>query len=103
MASYSAVRSVHKTLTGTTVDTITLTGTIKKVAVLNRAAAGAADLSITHGEAGTTPAAPTALVDDSEFVAPGGFVELNPLLSPGDSVVVKIIGNGNAYSVIGLR
>jgi len=104
MADQTAVNAKHATLTGAAVDKITLTGRPAKVDVLNRGAAGSADLYVTVGNGTSEPADPTAAGDNTEIVAPGGFVTLDvPTSVPGSSAVVKVIGNGNAYSVIGVR
>lgn len=103
MAAESTATSVHNTLTGTTVDTITLTSSPDKVDVINRAAAGGADLYVTRGYTGASPTDPVAAADGTRVVPPGGFITYEGTVRSGASVIIKIIGNGNAYSVIGVR
>lgn len=91
MASYEENRAVHKTLTSTTVDTVTLASRADSVEVINRT--GTEPLYVTVD--GSTP---TAAGDDTHIVMPGGFKEI-PVPAAGSSIVVKIIGSGNAYSV----
>lgn len=96
MASYSAALVKSATLSGTTVDTVTLTSLYQSVEVLNR---GSNALSFTVG--GATP---TALGDNC-FVVPAGEALAVPVPSATDSTtgtVVKIIGNGDAYTVTGI-
>lgn len=91
MASYSAARAVHKTLTGTTVDTVTLASSADSVEVINRS--GTDPLYVTvNGDV------PTAAGDNTHIVLAGGFKEI-PVPPTGSSIVVKVIGNGNAYTV----
>jgi len=100
MASISKAIAVHTTLSGTTVDTVTLTGAPNEADVLNEASAGGANLYVTSGWTGNTPAEPTASGDDTRVVPPGGFITIK-IPGVGAAVIVKIIGNGNAYSVEG--
>lgn len=92
MASLSAAKSKHATLSGTTVDTVTLTGGYEFVEILNRHATEI--LSVT-----TNGVTPTAAGDDTEVIPGGGSVVLE---FSGATAAVKIIGNGNAYSVTGV-
>lgn len=94
MASYTADRVKSATLTSTTVDTVTLNGVWPKVEVLNR---GTGTISFTVD--GSTP---TGLGDDCYVVLPS-----TSLVVPTDAVAastdVKIIGNGDGYTVTGVR
>lgn len=108
MAQYDVVAAKHATLTATTVDIVTLSTFGQNVEVLNKT--GAADLNVLIG-VGTTAqaatsspvAAPTANGDNTLVIPAGGSL-LVPLsygsaAGFGGGAIVKIIGNGNAYSV----
>ncbi len=93
MATHSAARAVHATLTASTVDTVTLTATSNQFAVVNR---GADDISYLYGAAAATD--PTELGDDT-LIVPGGGVAVHDWNS-GVALVVKLISSGAAdYSV----
>lgn len=92
MASYSADRSVHKTLSGSTADVVTLTMRSRRVEVLNRSVASG-PLSITFGTAGATP---TLLADNTEVVLPSSASSFD---MPADGVI-KVVGASNDYSVV---
>lgn len=92
MATYNSVaRSRRKTLTTTTVDTINFTQAFQVAVVTNEHASEI--LTVTTD--GTTP---TAGGDDMFYVPPSSSLPL-PMLS---GQAVKIIGNGNTYSVVGM-
>lgn len=107
MATYSTYKSVHKTLTGTTVDTVDTTGYFKEADVLNRSAPGAADLYVTYvtytDDPPPNPVAttPVAAANDTEIVPAGTVTTLRNPTGAATCWQVKIIGNGNDYSVIG--
>lgn len=102
MAAQTAVTAQHATLSGTTADTITLSGRITCVDVLNRAAAGGADMYANIAWSGATPTAPAALADDTRVIPAGGFITFQYQNGGIDaSIVVQVVGNGNAYSVEG--
>lgn len=101
MASISVAQAAHKTLSGTTVDTVTFTGNAGNgwgtVVVTNRDTANA--ISVTFGISGGTAAAPTALGDDTYLVRAGEAKSF----SPGPPITsVKVIGNGGSYSIEGV-
>lgn len=97
MASHSAAKAVHKTLSGTTVDTVTLTGGWSDIEIINR---GTTDLTVVFDN-GATPSDPTALADDTEIIQAGSALMVDA--DPGDgNFVAKLKGSGNAYSVIGV-
>lgn len=101
MATISKATAAHATLSGTTVDTVTITGGYGAVEVANRS--GATTLYVTV-DVGTAPTAPTAAGDDTFFVPPGTTLLIDTQkdgISGG--TVVKIIGNGNDYSVTGVN
>jgi hypothetical protein len=95
MALYTVTRSKHATLAGTAIDTVTVTGSSKMVDVINRS--GTTDLTVVAAN-GSTPANPTALADNTEVVPVGGKVTF---INGAGDFVCKILGNGNAYSVVG--
>lgn len=92
MASYSSKNGTHKTLTGTTVDTITLTKRWHSVVITNFD--GTNKLYVTFD--GVT--APTAAGDDT-YVVPTSYSKVFKFRNA--VTVIKIIGNGGAYSVEG--
>lgn len=92
MASYSADRSVHKTLSTTVADVVTLTMRSKRVEVLNRST-GSGPISINFGAGSSTP---TLLADNTEVVLPSSASNFD---MPNDGVI-KIVGSGNDYSVV---
>ena len=99
MASYTAKWAKSATLTSTTVDTITLSGgSYRQLCVLNR---GAGTITFTYGENTAGAATPTALGDDM-FPVMAGMALTLPTGGGWTAVVVKIIGNADAYSVMGL-
>lgn len=88
MASYSDAASAHKTLSGTTADSVTITGGVRLV-VINRDVS--APLYV-RGD-GTTAVAEAG---GTRYVGPGAWVEID---KPADGGAVSVVGNGNAYSV----
>lgn len=95
MAVYEVITSKHATLAGTTVDTVTVTGPSSSVDVMNRAGSGYLTVVAANG---STPVDPTALADNTEIVPVGGKVTFK---NGAGNFVVKILGNGNEYSVVG--
>ncbi len=93
MADYSASRAVNKTLTATTVDAVTITGSAPLVCVHNR---GTNTLWVRSGAPGTTVADPTSAGDNCIPVPAGTIV---PVRDGGGGALVKVLGNGDAYSV----
>jgi hypothetical protein len=49
---------------------------------------------------GTAPATPVAAAKGTRVVAPGGVVAIDN--SSTSDLVIRLIGNGNAYSVVGV-
>lgn len=96
MAEYSAARAVSKTLSTTVVDTVTLTAPAGKVQVLNRGT-GTNTIWVTLGK--TAPADPTVAGDNVIPVRAGEYVTIAKGVP---SLVVKILGSGDPYSVFGL-
>jgi hypothetical protein len=92
MATYTAAKSVHKTLNGQTADKVTITG-YERVTVIERGGAG--PLWVSWDGNGNPPTA-VAGADDTEYVAAGGFVEMDA------GGTLSICGDGNDYSVVGV-
>lgn len=102
MATDSVIKSASNTLSTTTVDTINLKQWWDQIEISNQ---GTSTLTVTLD--GTTP---TALMDNAEVVE-AGAVKLFRAVRQGNGIagdatyfchIVKIIGNGNAYSVVGV-
>jgi hypothetical protein len=96
MATIVGNRTEHATLTATTVDTVTLNAPQTKVKVVNRHATEV--LWVTISRTGTAPADPTIGGDDTYFVAPANGSET---FYSRSGVIVKVLGNGNGYSIHG--
>jgi hypothetical protein len=98
MASYTAARSVHKTLGAGVQDVITLTATASAVEIVNR---GTTDTIF--GTAGAVPASSVtdAAVggDDTFAVPPGGVRSMNVVQQEGDLVVKLIAASATPYSI----
>lgn len=100
MASYSAAFLVGpKTLSGTGIDTITLTNDLTHVDVQNLT--GDTTLTVTANR-GTAPSNPVAGAADNYFIPAGMFRTIKLSGSTGADAVVKILGNGNSYAVEGV-
>lgn len=102
MATESVTRSAHNTLSGTTVDIINLIQPWDQVEISNQ---GASILTVTLNNV-----TPIALADNTEIVE-AGVTKTFPVSVRGGAVVgsttspchtVQLIGNGNAYSVVGV-
>jgi hypothetical protein len=93
---YSAQRSVHNTLSSTIAHRVSLTGSFARVQLVNLDASEPlyAFVSLT----GDTPDTVTAAVDDSFTVPAGGVLSWDV---SGVGFGVSLVGDGNAYSVIG--
>lgn len=91
MAEYTVATAAHKILTGTTVDTVTIPAAA--ITVLNRI--GADPLWVTVD--GTTP----TVRGDNMHVIPAGTWKKIVLASGNTNInaTVKVLGNGNEYSV----
>lgn len=94
MASYAGAPPQNLTLTGTTVDTVIITGAQTSITVLNR---GTTDMWVTFD--GTTPVAETAGV----YPLPAGATFSKQIVPPNTQAVVfvNLLGNGNKYSILG--
>lgn len=102
MATDSVIKSASNTLSTTTVDTVNLKQWWDKIEISNQ---GTTTLTVTLD--GTVP---TALMDNAEVVEPN-VSKVFPAIRQGNGVagdtslfchIVKIIGSGNAYSVVGI-
>jgi hypothetical protein len=97
VASYIKQRTHHATLTGTTVDTVTLApGSDEYFAnfeVLNRDTADT--LWITYGDDPDDPVASA----DGAYVIPANVAFSASIEGIASSITVKILGDGGAYSV----
>lgn len=91
MADYTGNRAISKTLTGAGVDSVTLSGN-GTCQVYNR---GAGIIWIRDGRTLATTTDPTVGGDDCIPVMPG----TKEMIPAGGHGVVKIIGNGDAYTV----
>lgn len=91
MATHTAVKSVHKTLSSTTADTVNLNNEWTILEVINRS--GTASVYVRAD--GTTA---VAAADNTDIVLPGEAVLINRIPSAG----ISVVGDGNAYSVIGV-
>lgn len=96
MATYTVVSAKHATLSTTTVDTVNVSSNVGSVIVLNRS--GTSDLTVTTS-VGSTAATPVALADDTIIVPAGMSVVWSSGGARDQTVQVKVLGNGNAYSV----
>jgi hypothetical protein len=91
MAATGGINATHDTLSGATADTVTMTGQGGSLAITNR------DASVTlYFRFGSTAAVADA--DENFAVLPLQTKVLG--VGTGDaSIVISIVGNGNAYSV----
>ena len=106
MAAVAGTDAASATLAGTAIDTVTLTTQAGAVDVLNRS--GAADLfvSVSSTDATQIPTDPTSVSPSSGFytVSQNGpratrIALVGGSRSAGRAVIIKILGNGNAYTV----
>jgi hypothetical protein len=104
MASHTAVFSIGpKTLSTTTVDTCTLTGSdFDQVDVTN--ITGSANLTVTAKD-GSAPDDPVAGANDNYCIPTGRTRRIRPTGFSGASsaAVIKVLGNGNVYLVEGVQ
>jgi hypothetical protein len=96
MAAYSEIRSTHQTLTTTTADSVTLLGTFAKVQIINRHISVPlyANVDLKGGTAATAVSA----ADDTYVIPANGALSLR---TSGRQFHASIVGNANAYSVVG--
>lgn len=96
MAAQTAIKTQHATLSTTVVDSVTLSGAVRQIAVTNRDGSNVAWVTV-----GSAPADPVASADET-FVIPVSSRKVVWVSSRARSnMVVKILGNGGAYSVEG--
>lgn len=97
MAAVSGSRSCHATLTGTTADTVTLTGCEEYVEVVNHHATETIYFTYVWTEdSNPAPTTAVALADETIAVLPGA-ASVFPARGPG--IQLSVVGNGNIYSV----
>jgi hypothetical protein len=97
MASYSAARSVHKTLGVGVQDVITLTATASVVEIVNR---GTDTIFGTTGAVSASSVTDAAVDGDDTFaVPPGGVRTMNVAQQEGDLVVKLIAASATPYSI----
>jgi hypothetical protein len=99
MASASDTDAVSATLDSTTVDTVTITGRYKTIEVQNREAAGGVDIWFKIGGTPSTAGAGCYCVPAASALAVDVLTDGENL---DDDKVVKVIGNGNDYTVSGV-
>lgn len=104
MASLTARRAVHASLTTTTVDTVRLMEPrTRLVNIYNRDAAGGTALTVTVGAISSGGArTPVALANDT-FIVPAGSTLTLGVTPESGGQEFQILGNGNAYSVQALE
>lgn len=105
MASYAATTSVHKTLTTTTADAVTLgsatTPPLSGVTVVNQHATVYIYFTVGFGGAPTTA---VSLADNTYVVPPAGArTRVDFPANTASTVVVSIVGNANPYDCVGER
>ena len=96
MATESAAKSAHNTLSGTTADKVTITG-YSVVDVINKDAAKPLYVSC---DKTSSPATAVAEANGTLYVAPSGFVRID---TGSDHGAVSIVGDGNAYGAEGVE
>lgn len=96
MATATHAKSVHNTLTGTTADTVTITG-YDVVQVINR---DSADLLYVSYDGTDSPTVAVAEADGTDVVLPGGYIEFDA--GGTDGGAISVVGDGGAYSVVGI-
>lgn len=101
MATANVARAAHATLSGTTVDTVNLSDTLTEVCVINRS--GTADLTVTFATGAATATDPVALAAETLLVPAGASLTFTVGGAGYRKTQVKVLGNGNGYSVQGLK
>lgn len=100
MANYVVSKVANKTLSGTTVDRVEITGGWPAIEVVNRSTTSV--LWAICGASGAIPADPAAAGDNIEPIQPGERILVHVgQVTPNVSKYVKLIGSGNDYSVVG--
>jgi hypothetical protein len=98
MASLTADRVKHATLSANTVDTVTLGSNWTSVEIVNWGTTGLIYVSY---DGSTTPADPTVAGDNFDVVGPNGGAITFPTPEPLPTVVKLKCASANAYSVKG--
>jgi hypothetical protein len=89
-------KAVHATLSSATPNTVTLTGSHARVQIINHDATE--PLSVFYTTTGGTPETASADADNSFVVPPLAAMSVRVT---GTGFVASIVGDGNAYSVVG--
>jgi hypothetical protein len=89
-------KAVHATLSSATPNTVTLTGSHARVQIINHDATE--PLSVFYTTTGGTPGTASADADNSFVVPPLTAMSVRVT---GTGFVASIVGDGNAYSVVG--
>lgn len=97
MATDSATRSVHNTLSAATADTVTITNDGQAIRIQNRSAS--ATIYYTVGFNAATPATAVSAADNT-YCLPPGMSDTLATTDLGSSVVVSLISSASCdYSV----
>lgn len=98
MADITCTRTTgNVTLTGTTVDTVTMTGGPFDVCNWT----GATDLTVTYSVPSGTAATPVAGAEETWRVPAGTSRRIDPGWVVPGTFQIKVLGNGNVYSIDG--
>jgi hypothetical protein len=103
MATYDALKAEHQTLSGTTADEVKLTQFWDRIEVINKSSSVALYFS-------QTDATPTSAEENTEYVAPSSSIVVPAVIQGGGVAgstvtpphIVYVVGNGNAYGVVGI-
>lgn len=99
MATKNVTLGAHATLTGTTADTVNITREVNTICVAN--ISGSTALAVTVSTAAApSAAAPTQDADDTYKIPSGQSLTFNVGAAGYDQTQLKVLGDGNAYSVM---
>ncbi len=98
MASDTVTHAVTNTLSGTTADTITLTGVQEYLEVINHHATVPLYFTLQWDEEATSGPVPTAVTaaDEAYCVLPG---TAKPIPVRSNQAVLSVVGVGNTYTI----
>lgn len=94
MTAHTAITAQHGTLSGTTADSVVLSGSAQRVEIVNLDAT--VPIYVTHGPSLADVPVPTSAADDTFVVPPGQVLSVD---GDRNGYVVRLVGNGNVYSV----